>query len=152
MTGDLDQFRFNRAVAHIRSLTNAIGETLKEPVGAADPAAGAVLREALETAVQLLGPMMPHLAEELWQALGHATLLADTPWPQADAALAVEDKVTYAVQVNGKLRATIELDRGLSREIAESEALKHEAVRKAMLDRPARKIIVVPDRIVNVVL
>jgi leucyl-tRNA synthetase len=147
VTSDLDQFRFNRAVARIRALTNAI-----EEIDGAPPAvSGAVLRFALETAVRLVAPMMPHLAEELWQALGHAELLADTPWPEADAALAVEDTVTYAVQVNGKLRATIQLARGASREAAESEALKHEAVKRAMNDKRARKVIVVPDRIVNVV-
>ncbi len=78
VTDDLDKFRFNRAVARIRELTNAL-----EDLPAGEPGAGAVLREGLETATRLLGPMMPHLAEEMWQTLGHQGLIADAPWPIA---------------------------------------------------------------------
>ncbi len=95
--------------------------------------------------------MMPHLAEELWQALGHDELLADQPWPEADAALIVDDTVTIAVQVNGKLRATIELPRDSAREAAEQAALANEHVQRAMAGKAPRKVIVVPNRIINVV-
>src|SRR5947207_9594234 len=76
VTDDLDKFRFNRAVARIRELTNAL-----EDLPAAEPGAGAVLREGLEAVTKLIGPMMPHLAEEMWQALGHQGLISDARWP-----------------------------------------------------------------------
>jgi len=147
VTDDLDKFRFNRAVAHVRELTNAIEEI--EPAGAGT---GAVLREALEAAVRLLGPMMPHLGEELWQALGHTRLLADEPWPKADAALAREETVTVAVQVNGKLRGTVDLPRDTAEGTARDAALALPAVQRLLEGRAPRKTIIVPNRIVNVVL
>lgn len=146
VTDDFDKFRFNRAVAHIRELTNAIEAVAPEGAGA-----GVVLREALETAVLLLGPVMPHLAEEMWQELGHAGLLAEEAWPVADAALAREDTVTLAVQVNGKLRGTVDLPRDTGTGAAEEAALALPAVRRALEGRAPRKTIVVPNRIVNVV-
>jgi len=145
VTDHIEKFRFNSAVARIRELTNLLEELTE------GPGAGAVMREGIETAVRLIGPMMPHLAEELWHLLGHRTLLADEPWPQADPALVVEDTVTVAVQVNGKLRATIELPRDAVQAEAEAAALAHPQVRRAMEGKRARKVIVVPNRIVNVV-
>jgi leucyl-tRNA synthetase len=145
VTEDLDKFRFNRAVAHVRELTNAIE--------ALDPAAdaGAVLREAIETAVRLLAPMMPHLGEELWQALGHAHLLADEPWPKADPELAREERVTLAVQVNGKLRGTVDLPRDAEEDAARDAALGLVVVQAALNGKAPRRTIVVRNRIVNVV-
>ncbi len=143
VTDDLDKFRFNRAVARIRELTNLLEDGADIP--------GPVLREGIEAAVRLIGPMMPHLAEEAWQALGHGTLLADEPWPTAEAALLVEDSVTVAVQVNGKLRATLQLPRDADEETASAAALALEGVTRAMAGKPARKVIVVPNRIVNLV-
>jgi leucyl-tRNA synthetase len=145
VTDHIEKFRFNSAVARIRELTNAL-EELRDGLGA-----GVIMRDGVETAVRLIGPMMPHLAEELWQLLGHDTLLADERWPQADPALVVEDTVTVAVQVNGKLRATIELPRDAAQAEAESAALAQPHVQRAMEGKPARKIVVVPNRIVNVV-
>ena len=144
MTEDIERFRFNRAVARIYELANSIDEL----ASGANPTAR---RETLETLVRLLAPMMPHLAEELWQRLGHDELLADQPWPEADAALIVDDSVTIAVQVNGKLRATIELPRDSAREAAEQAALANEHVQRAMAGKAARKVIVVANRIINVV-
>jgi len=149
VTDDLDKFRFNRAVAHIRELTNAIeASELGEEEGAG---AGPVLREALETAVLLLGPMMPHLAEELWHELGHTRLLADARWPAADPELAREERVTLAVQVNGKLRGTVELPRDADEDMAKDAALALPGVLRALEGKAPRKTIVVPNRIVNVV-
>src|SRR5919106_1160195 len=143
---ELERFHFNKAVALIRELSNRI-----EAFDPADPAAPALLRSGLETLVLLLGPMVPHLAEELWARLGHHVLLADTPWPAADAAWLVEDRVTLAVQVNGKLGATISLPRGSDSATAESAALAEPNVRRGIEGRPLRRVIVVPRKIVKVV-
>ena len=146
VTDDLEKFRFNRAVARIRELTNTLGD-----LGGAGAGVGWALREGLETAARLLGPMAPHLAEELWQRLGHTGLLSEAPWPEADPRLVVDETVTVAVQVNGKLRGTIELPRDADKAAAEEMALKLAAVQRDLGGRPSRKVIFVPNRIVNVV-
>jgi len=146
VTDDLDKFRFNRAVARIRELTNALDDL---PAGEAG--AGAVLREGLETAALLLGPMMPHLAEEMWQSLGHRSLVAETAWPKADPVLARDEQVTIAVQVNGKLRATIDLPRDAAAADIEHAALDLPQVARLLDGKAPRKVVVVPNRIVNVV-
>jgi len=146
VTEDIEQFRFNRAVARIHELANAVAE-----LDAEGPGARWALREALEALVQLIGPMMPHLAEELWRALGHQTLLVDETWPEVDPELLVDDTVTVAVQVNGKLRATLELPLDAADQAAEDQALALPAVQRAMGERAARKIIVVRNRVVNIV-
>ena len=143
---ELERFHFNKAVALARELSNRL-----EAFEAADPAAPALLREGLETLVLLLGPMVPHITEELWARLGHRTLLADAPWPEAEAAWLVEERVTLAVQVNGKLRATVSLPRGSDRATAEAAALAEPNVRRAIEGKPLRRVIVVPDKIVNLV-
>ncbi len=149
VSDDIERFRFNRAVARIRELTNAMADF----TDAGDFSAGGAwaYRKAIETVARLLCPMTPHLAEELWARLGHDTLLAETAWPDWDAALIVDDAVTLAVQVNGKLRGTIELTRGAPQDEAENAALALDAVARAIEGKDIRKVIVVPDRIVNVV-
>ena len=142
VTQELERLHFNKAVALLRELSNAIE---------AFDGRGPVLREAIESLVVMINPMMPHLAEELWQRLGHEALLAETPWPEADAALLVADSVTLAVQVNGKRRGEISIARGAAKETAEAAALGLEAVQRAMAGKSPRRVIVVPDRIVNVV-
>jgi leucyl-tRNA synthetase len=146
VSDDLDRFHFNKAVARIRELTNALGDFKAESAGD-----GWVMREGLESAALLIAPMMPHLAEEIWQELGHAQPVVDTAWPLAEAALLVEDSVTIAVQVNGKLRATIALPKDCDAKLAEETALAQEAVITAMSGKPPRKVVVVANRIVNVV-
>ncbi|MBP2293891.1 leucine--tRNA ligase [Azospirillum rugosum] len=143
---DLEKFRFNKAVARVRELSNALAELDGQGEGEAW-----VLREGFEAIVRLVGPMMPHLGEELWAQLGHTTLLVNQPWPQADAALVVEDSVTVAVQVNGKLRATLELPRDMAKDAAEQTALADPNVQRALEGKPVRKVIVVPNRVINVV-
>ena len=150
VTDDLDKFRFNRAVARIREMTNAI-EELPEPAMVSDPGASAVLREALEALARLLGPMMPHLAEEMWLTLGGAGLVAEQPWPVADPDLARDEQVTIAVQVNGKLRATLEFPRDTESGAIESAALGLPQVARWLDGRAPRKVIVVPNRVVSIV-
>ncbi len=146
VSSDLDRFHFNKAVARIRELTNGLGD-LK---GDADDIAW-VRRVGLDTAARLIGPIMPHLAEELWQHLGHETPLVDTPWPEFDPALIAEETVTMAVQVNGKLRGTVELAPDTPSEAAEQAALALEAVQNLLDGKPPRKVIVVPKKVINVV-
>ncbi len=145
-TGHLEKFHFNGAVARLYELSNALGS-----FKAADDGDRWAQREAFEILVRLAGPMMPHLTEELWQRLGHDTLLVDQTWPQADPALTRDDTITVAVQVNGKLRATIDLPRDADDADAEAAALADPGVERAMAGKPARKVIVVRNRIVNVV-
>jgi leucyl-tRNA synthetase len=154
---DIERLRFNRAVAQIYELANA----LQAAVGGARQAHEAgeglsadmrfALQEAASVMVQLAAPMMPHLAEECWQTLGYSTLVAETPWPTADKALLVEDVITLPVQINGKRRADVTVPRDADRETVEAAVLALEAVQRATDGRPVKKIIVVPQRIVNVV-
>ena len=147
VSADLDRFHFNKAVARLRELTNGIDD-LDRTV----PGAESVRREAVSIMVQLLAPILPHLAEEMWAILGHETLLAETPWPEANPELIEDDSVTIAVQVNGKLRGTLELSKDCINDDAEAAALALDTVVAAMDGKAPRKIIVVPNRIVNIVL
>ncbi|MDA1089133.1 MAG: leucine--tRNA ligase [Proteobacteria bacterium] len=144
---DIEKFHFNKAVARIRELTNDLDALAPQQEGAAW-----VRRHGLEVVICLIGPMMPHLAEELWHNLGHDMLLADTAWPEADPGLLVVNSVTIAVQVNGKLRGTLELAKDSDKKSTEEAALLLDNVTSAIGDKPIRKIIIVPNRIVNVVI
>ncbi|MDA0305928.1 MAG: leucine--tRNA ligase [Proteobacteria bacterium] len=147
VSDDLDKFHFNKVVARIRELTNEL-----EGLGGDNEGSGWVYRAGMEAVVSLIGPMMPHLAEQLWQNLGHETLLADTPWPQADKTLLVEENVTVAVQVNGKLRGTLDLPKDADNKTAEEAGLKIPNVIEAIGTKSVKKVIVVPNRIINVVI
>jgi leucyl-tRNA synthetase len=146
VTDDLDKFRFNRAVARIRELTNTL-----EDFPSLEPGVPEVLREGLETVARLIGPMMPHLAEEMWQRLGGEGLLAEQAWPVADPELTRDEQVTIAVQVNGKLRGTLEIARDMDKSVVENAALELPQVARWLEGQPPRKVIVVPNRIVNIV-
>jgi leucyl-tRNA synthetase len=146
LTQDLEQFHFNKAVARIHEFAN-----LLEAAKGDDAATAWARREALESLAKLIGPMVPHLAEEIWQALGNDGLLLEQPWPVADADLARDETVTIAVQVSGKLRATIEVARDMAQPELEKLALANDNVVRAIDGKPVRKVIVVPNRIVNVV-
>jgi len=133
-------------VARIRELTNTL-----EDLADADAGAAWVKRFGYETIVCLIGPMMPHLAEDCWARLGYNTLLAEQPWPKADPALLVDDTVVVAVQVNGKRRAELTIARTAGKDEIEAAALKLEPVVRSLEGQKPKKIIVVPQRIVNVV-
>lgn len=143
---DLDKFHFNRAVARIRELTNSFSD-----LDCTENASAFVLREGLEVTLRLLQPMIPHVTEELWHQLGHDEFLINVRWPVADSDLTVDNKVTVAVQLNGKLKATIELTKDASKDEAEKIALQTPAIQLALEGKEIRKVIVVPNRIVNVV-
>jgi leucyl-tRNA synthetase len=148
VTNGIERFQFNVSVARLYELANALGA-----YDAADGGAGGLWaqREAIETLVVMINPMMPHLAEEAWQTLGHEGLVADAPWPRADPALLVEDTITIAVQLNGKIRATLDIARDQPEEEVRAAALALEKIARAVGEKTVRRVIVVPNRIVNVV-
>jgi len=143
VTDHLDNLRFNSAVAQLYTLANTIGSA-----EAANPSAR---REALEALVLLSAPMMPHLAESCWQALGHTQLVAETSWPRHDPALTVSNSVTLPIQVNGKRRGEITLAKDADARSVEAAALADEGVIRALDGKTPKKVIVVPNRIVNIV-
>ncbi|MCU0955211.1 MAG: leucine--tRNA ligase [Hyphomicrobium sp.] len=144
---NIEALRFNVAVAQIYEFTNALSAALAKKGQGLDGA----LHEGAEILIKMIAPMMPHLAEECWARLGYNTLLTKEPWPLPDPALLVDDRVTLAVQVNGKRRGEITLARAATNAEAEAAALALEPVVKALEGRPAKKVIVVPQRIVNIV-
>ncbi|MET4568295.1 leucine--tRNA ligase [Rhodanobacter soli] len=138
---------FNTAIAALMELLNALGKFNDQ-----SEQGRAVRHEALEAMVLLLNPVVPHVSHALWQVLGHAeSVLEDQPWPQVDQAALVRDTVTLAVQINGKLRATIELAAQASKEEAEALALAQPQVAHFLEGMTVRKVIVVPGKIVNIV-
>ena len=145
---DLDHLRFNRAIARTYELANAIQAALQRPP---EPGLDAVIRESVEVLIRIFAPMMPHLAEESWQALGHSGLLAESPRPQADPALLASETATIAIQVNGKRRDEIVLPVASSAEEIEAAVLRMDNVRRAVGDKTVRRVVVVPGRIANVV-
>jgi leucyl-tRNA synthetase len=147
VAANIENFRFNTAVAQIYELTNTLSATMAN----ADTADAWAVREATEILVQIIAPMMPHLAEACWHRLGHATLVARTPWPHAEAALLVDDTVTLAVQVNGKRRDEITVPRDADAAAVEAAALASEGTLRALAGATPKKVIVVPGKIVNVV-
>ncbi len=147
LSADIENFRFNRAVAQLHMLANAIAN-----VKAGDKGASEAKRFAIETLTQLLAPLSPHIAEEIWQCLGHDGLLANAAWPQADASLAADDEIEIGIQVNGKLRDTIMLPRDCEAGDAEARALASPAIVRYLDGKPPRKVIVVKNRIINVVI
>jgi leucyl-tRNA synthetase len=146
VSDNLENFRFNVAVAQIRTLANMLGELDAKAAGA-----DWVRRTGYEALVKLVGPMIPHVAEAMWAELGHSTMLCHESWPKADPALLVDESVTLAVQVNGKLRGTITIARDAAEQAAKDAALAVANVQTAMAGKQARKIVVVPNKIVNIV-
>jgi len=141
VTADIDRLQFNKAVARLYELTSAVER--------ADPSA--TRGEAVAVLLQLVAPMLPHLAEEGWAALGRSGLIIDAAWPVADPAWLMDDSVTIALQVNGKLKDTLQLPKGAAREAVEVAALANDKVQRALAGAVPRKVIIVPDRLVNLV-
>ncbi|HTN54667.1 MAG TPA: leucine--tRNA ligase [Microbacterium sp.] len=143
--GLLEHTKFNVLVARLMELVNGIRKTVDSGAGAADPA----VREAAETVALLLEPITPHTAEELWERLGHSPSVSAVPWPDADPALLVEDTVTTAVQVGGKVRATIDVPVGISDADLEAAARADERVQRALEGKEIVRVIVRAPKIVN---
>ncbi|MCZ0812732.1 leucine--tRNA ligase [Roseovarius sp. EGI FJ00037] len=143
VTGGVESFGFNAAIAKLYAFTNTLAKSQ----------AGAQARQQAACALaQLMSPMTPHLAEELWAALGQQGLVGQAPWPVADDSMLVDDTVTLPIQINGKRRAEISVPRDMDKSEVEKQALAADAVIKALDGAQPRKVIVVPGRIVNVVI
>jgi leucyl-tRNA synthetase len=149
ITDDLNNLRFNRAIARIYELSNAIGPALQ--VSGKSPAAIGALREAGDFLVLLMAPMMPHLAEECWKVLGHKDTVVNTVWPKTIAELVTVDEVTIAVQVNGKRRDEILVPKTMDRAMLEAKVMELENIKRVIEGKTVKKVIVVPGRIVNIV-
>lgn len=146
VTKDIEGFHFNKAVARVRELSNAI-----EGTDTSEDDKAWAFKFAAKNVVQLIAPMMPHLAEELWNTMNGTGLVANAVWPKANPMLLIEDTITIAVQVNGKVRGTIDVAKDAAEDVVREQALSLENVASFIGDNDIRKIIVVPNRIVNIV-
>ena len=142
VTQGLESFGFNASIAKLYAFTNTLAKS---------KAGSDAKRQAARTLAQLMSPMTPHLAEEIWSLLGGDGLVINAPWPQPDPAMLIDDEVTLPIQVNGKRRAEISVPKDMPKEEVEKLALAQETVIRAMDGAPPKKVIVVPGRIVNVV-
>jgi leucyl-tRNA synthetase len=149
ISSDIEALSFNRAVARLYELVNTLSKAFQG--GVQDDDMAFAVRECALFLAKMMAPMTPHLAEECWVALGGEGLLATAGWPKVDETLLVEASITLPVQINGKKRADITVAREASKEEVEAATLQLEAVQRALEGKPVRKIIVVPQRIVNVV-
>lgn len=138
---DIEGFTFNKAVARIRELTNMMENEGNDPA----------IAEGVRVLVQLLSPITPHLTEELWQVLGNARLLCESPWPQVDERFLVNETVTLGVQINGKVRATITVSPEADKASLEAAAMQDAAVQRYIDGKKVSKIIAIPGKIVNIV-
>jgi len=151
VTEDIEQrYHLNTAISAIMELFNLLkkeGETLKK-----NPEGRALLRETMESILLLLNPFAPHLGEELWAMTGHRAMLAETPWPKFDPQWAEEEKVTIVVQVNGKLRDKLEMAKDSEDRLVREEALKLPKIQKYLQGQTPKKVIYIPNKLVNIVL
>jgi leucyl-tRNA synthetase len=149
---DIDRLAFNKAVARIYELVNALHPALTAIAsGKGDAALAAACKEGVDILVQLIAPMMPHLAEECWTVLGHTGMVAQSPWPVFDSALIVENDVTMPVQVNGKKRGDLTISRDADQAAVIEAVLALDFIQAILNGAQPKKVIVVPQRIVNVV-
>lgn len=142
VTDDIDKFRFNKAIARIRELSNALADAKLSHI---------VKKFTLETITRLLNPMVPHISEEMWQMLGHSEALVYQPWPKADEEWLNEETVTIAIQINGKMRATIEMPSQATEEEVIKSALNINSVQAQIGDKVRKKVIFIPNKIINMI-
>lgn len=142
VTNGIDSFGFNAAIAKLYGFTNLLAKS---------KAGAAAQKQAIMTLAQLMSPMTPHLAEDIWAHQGGEGLVTIAPWPVADPAMLIDDMVTLPIQINGKRRAEISVPKDMDKAEVEKLALATEAVQKALNGNAPKKVIVVPGRIINVV-
>jgi leucyl-tRNA synthetase len=147
----IEKLHFNVAVAHLYEFANELSDAIGDQDSAPTADFAWAAQEAAGILVRLFHPMMPHLAEECWATLGHKTLVAAEPWPTVEAALLMENTITLPVQINGKKRADVTISRQAGKREIEAAVLALDAVKRALEGKDPKKIIVVPQRIVNVV-
>ncbi|MBN7757083.1 leucine--tRNA ligase [Nitratireductor aquimarinus] len=148
---DIEKLAFNRAIARVHQLVNDLQEPLSALDAGADEAAKAAAREAVDILIHLVAPFMPHLAEECWAQIGGEGMVAASAWPEFDPALVVDNEIVLPVQINGKKRGDLTIARDADQSAVEDAALKLDFVKKALNGSQPRKVIVVPQRIVNIV-
>jgi leucyl-tRNA synthetase len=147
VTEDLDErFHFNTAIAAVMELLNTL-----QAYESSTPQSAAVMKEALDSMVLLLAPFVPHITEELWQCLGHRERLSDASWPEYDRSAVIDEEVLIVVQVNGKLRSKITVAAGTDEEVIKAAARDDEKVQPFLSGVQIRKVIYVPDKLVNIV-
>ena len=144
-----DRFQFNTAIAAVMELVNTMYIT-REKMGSTE-GDRRVFSSAMATVITLLSPIIPHVCEELWSRLGHSTALPDEPWPQWDKEATAQDTVTVALQVNGKLRGTVDIPAGADKAAMEEAALADCSVQRHTAGLTIRKVVVVPGKLVNIV-
>jgi leucyl-tRNA synthetase len=145
-------FHFNTAISAVMELVNALHDFERDSLDRVTGAErAALLREAVETTLLLLGPVCPHMTEELWQALGHPESLFRQAWPAADAGALVREQVTVVVQVDGKVRSRLTVDVGAPEQAVREQALAEDKVRPWLDGREVAKVVIVPGRLVNIV-
>ncbi len=149
----IERLRFNTAIAKLYAFVGALADVVEGPAKSLEtnPAVAAAAREAFDILARLISPMMPHLAEQCWQVLGHSGLVSEAKWPQIEPKLLIDDTITLPVQVNGKKRADVTVARNASNEEIEAAVLTLDAVKSTLDGKSPRKVIIVPQRIVNVV-
>jgi leucyl-tRNA synthetase len=149
VTDDLARFHLNTAIAATMELVNGINKYLETEK--TDKESINVLRGAVDTLIILVSPFCPHITQELWQVLGHDDLVLNCSWPSYNEAYVQEDSVTVAIQVNGKLRDTVEVDRDMDQEELKNLILSLEKIQRHLPSAPIKKVIVVPNKLVNIV-
>ncbi len=143
VTNGIEGFAFNKSVAALYQFTNTLAKSKADK---------ATKVEAMQVMAQMMQPMTPHLAEEIWAAMGGTGLVAQAPWPKLEPAMLVDDTVTLPIQINGKRRSEIEVSADISKEELEKIVLSHDTVQRALDGNAPKKLIIVPGRIVNVVI
>jgi leucyl-tRNA synthetase len=141
-----DRFHFNTAIASVMELLNIL-----QPAESASPNFAAVMKEALESVILLMGPFVPHITEELWSRMGHTTPLSDSSWPDYDRAAIIDEEILMVVQVNGKLRSKITVPAGTGEEELKTAALTDEKVSSFLEGQTIRKVLCVQGKLVNIV-
>jgi leucyl-tRNA synthetase len=149
VTEDIERFHFNTAISAIMELVNEIYISgVKDPM---DDLSRRVTREAIETAVLLLSPFVPHFSEELWEALGNLEFIIKHSWPDYDREAVLVEEILIVIQVNGKLRDRMTIPASYGEEEVKTWALRSERIQKLIQGKEVKRVILVPQKLVNIV-